>query len=134
MKISAAVSDSAPIVLIYGAEGRGKTTLACKFPKPLALLLERSLPRGVTVDAVEDVNTYDDVITTLRQLIEDSRGHETLVVDTLDALEPLLLAHVCAKNGWKNIEAPSYGKGYVAADDEWRRFLRGLTSFAPGRT
>jgi hypothetical protein len=33
MKISAAVSDSTPIVLIYGAEGRGKTTLAAKFPK-----------------------------------------------------------------------------------------------------
>jgi hypothetical protein len=128
MKISAAVSDSTPIVLIYGAEGRGKTTLAAKFPKPLALLLERGLPRGVTVDAVEGVNTYADVITTLRELIEDPHGYETLVIDTLDALEPMLLANVCMKNNWKDIETPSYGKGYVAADAEWRNFLRGLAN------
>jgi hypothetical protein len=37
----------------YGAEGRGKSTLACKLPNPLVLLLERGLPRGVEVDAVE---------------------------------------------------------------------------------
>jgi hypothetical protein len=74
MKISVAVSDSAPIVLIYGAEGRGKTSLAAKFPKPLALLLERGLPRGVTVDAVEDVRTYADTIATLHELIEAPAG------------------------------------------------------------
>jgi hypothetical protein len=128
MKISPAIADSAPIVLFFGPEGRGKTTLASKFPKPLGLLLERGVPRGVTMDAVEDVKSYDDVITTLRELIEDTHGYETLVIDTLDALEPLLLAYVCAKNNWKNIESPSYGKGWLIADDEWRRFLRGLTA------
>ena len=128
MKISPATAVSAPIVLVYGSEGRGKTSLATKFPKPLALLLERGLPRGASVDAVEDINSYDDVIATLRKLIEDARGYKTLVIDTLDALEPLLIAHVCAKNSWKNIEAPNYGKGWLIADDEWRRFLRGLTA------
>ena len=127
MKISPVVADSSPIFLIYGAEGRGKTTLACKFPKPLALLLERGLPRGVTVDAVEDVNTYEDVIRTLRQLIEDPHGYQTLIIDTLDAFEPILISYLCQQNNWKNIEAPSYGKGWLLADDEWRRFLRGLT-------
>jgi predicted AAA+ superfamily ATPase len=128
MKISPATADKPPIILVYGAEGRGKTTLACKFPKPLALLLERGLPRGVTVDAVEDVNSYDEIIATLRKLIEDARGYETLVIDTLDALEPLLIEAVCLKHSWKNIESPSYGKGWLIADDEWRRLIRGLTA------
>jgi hypothetical protein len=128
VKISPATAVSAPIVLVYGSEGRGKTSLATKFPKPLALLLERGLPRGASVDAVEDINTYDDVIAALRALIDDARGYKTLVIDTLDALEPLLIANVCTKNNWKNIEAPSYGKGWLIADDEWRRFLRGLAA------
>jgi hypothetical protein len=35
---------------------------------------------------------------------------------------------VCYKNNWKNIEAPSYGKGYVIADQEWQRLIRGITA------
>jgi hypothetical protein len=35
---------------------------------------------------------------------------------------------VCAKNGWKNIESPSYGKGFVIADQEWQRFIRAVSA------
>jgi hypothetical protein len=128
MKISPATSDSAPIILLYGSEGRGKTTLASKFPKPLAHLLERGLPTGVTVDAVEDVSTYNDVLAALRELYRDPRGYQTLVIDTIDALEPPLLDAVCVKHGWKNIESPSYGKGWLLADQTWLQFIRGVTA------
>jgi hypothetical protein len=128
MKISKAVPSKAPIILIYGAEGRGKTTLATKFPKPVALLLERGLPRGVSVDAVDDVNGYVAVMTTLRALHDNPGEYTTLVIDTVDMLEAHLIEYVCDKNKWANIEQPSYGKGYVVADEEWRRFVRALTA------
>jgi tRNA A37 threonylcarbamoyladenosine biosynthesis protein TsaE len=41
MEIARATSVTAPIMLIYGDMGRGKTTLATKAPKPLYLPLER---------------------------------------------------------------------------------------------
>ena len=128
MKITPTTCDGAPIVLIYGAEGRGKTTLACKFPKPVAMLLERGLPRGVSVDAIDGLGSYDNVVEALRELYRDPQGYQTLIVDTLDSLEPMLLAHVCGANGWKNIEAPSYGKGFVIADQEWQRFIRAISA------
>jgi hypothetical protein len=128
MKVAKAISNRAPIILVYGAEGRGKTTLACKFPKPIAFLLERGLPRGVSVDAVEDANGFDAVVGGLRDIYNDPAGYESLIIDTVDALEALLLAGLCAKNNWKNIETPSYGKGWVAADDEWRRLIRAVTA------
>jgi hypothetical protein len=128
MKITPTTCDGAPIVLIYGAEGRGKTTLACKFPQPVAMLLERGLPRGVSVDAIDGLVNYDTTIEALRELYRDPQGYQTLIIDTLDSLEPMLLDAVCARNGWKNIEAPSYGKGFVIADQEWQRFIRAIGS------
>ncbi len=128
MTISRANSSLSPILLIYGAEGRGKTTLASKFPKPVALLLERGLPRGVTIDAFDGVVSFDDVMNALREVFDNPGEYQTLVIDTVDALEALLLEHVCRANGWANIEKPSYGKGYVAADTEWRRVIRALNA------
>jgi hypothetical protein len=128
MKVSRATSSLAPIILIYGAEGRGKTTLACKFPKAIALLLERGLPRGVSVDAIEDVRSFEAVMTALREIYAAPGEYRTLLIDTVDALEALLIEGLCARNNWKSIETPSYGKGWVAADDEWRRFLRAITA------
>src|SRR5690242_13302322 len=76
MKITPTTCDGAPIVLIYGGEGRGKTTLACKFPKPVAMLLERGLPRGVSVDAIDGLGSYDNVVEALRELYRDPRGYQ----------------------------------------------------------
>jgi hypothetical protein len=128
MKITPATCDGAPIFLIYGNEGRGKTTLASKFPKPVAMLFERGLPRGVTVDAIDDLATFDQTMDALRSLYADPSGYRTLVIDTLDSLEPILLDYVCAAHNWKNIESPSYGKGYVAADTAWQSFIKGTTA------
>ena len=128
MKISSATSSRAPIILIYGAEGRGKTTLAAKFQRPVALLLERGLPRGVSLDAVDDIHSFDAVMAALREIYTAPSEYGSLIIDTVDALEALLIESLCAKNGWKNIETPSYGKGWVAADDEWRRFIRAISA------
>jgi hypothetical protein len=67
MEIKRATCDRAPLILLYGAEGRGKTTLVCKFPKPLALLAERGLPRGVSVDEIGGMTVCNRQICRLRR-------------------------------------------------------------------
>jgi hypothetical protein len=128
MKVATVTSNPTPIILIYGAEGRGKSTLACKFPKPLAMLLELGLPRGVSVDAVVDIHSFDAVMAALRDIYTAPGDYRSLIIDTVDVLEALLIEGLCAKNNWKNIETPSYGKGWVVADDEWRRFIRAMSA------
>jgi AAA domain len=134
MNIVKANCHRAPIIVIHGAEGRGKTTLAAKFPAPLFLLLERGLPRGVTVDAIDGINSFGQVMGALRELYQaKDSAHQTLVVDTIDQLEALIHQDVCAENRWANIETPAFGKGWVACDAGWRQFLRAITALRDQR-
>ncbi len=129
IKVAHLKSSTSPLVLIYGQEGRGKTTLASRFPKPLFFALERGIPGDIVVDAVQDIDSFGAVMDALRHIFTEGPGdYQTLVIDTVDMLEAHLVEHVCAKHGWDNIEKPSYGKGYVACDDEWRRFIRAITA------
>jgi len=128
MEIVEATNNASPIILIYGAEGRGKTTLASKFPDAVWFLLEHGLPRGVGVSAMKGVDSFEGVLNGLRFLHAGEHSFRTLVIDTLDAFEPHVLEHVCAQHNWKSIEQPSYGKGWTAADDTWRRFLNAINS------
>jgi hypothetical protein len=64
----------------------------------------------------------------LRDIYTAPGEYGSLIIDTVDALEALLIESLCAKNSWKSIETPSYGKGWVAADDEWRRFIRAISA------
>jgi hypothetical protein len=128
MKIEKLKNTVAPIIGIYGEPGVGKTTLASKFVKSIWMAVERGIPAGVVVDVIDGLLTFANVLDALRELCRDPQGYQTLVIDCLDALEPLLIEHLCGQRGWKDIESPSFGKGYVALDDVWRSFLKGVVT------
>jgi hypothetical protein len=126
MEIVTTKANTSPILAIYGPEGIGKTTLSSRFPHAVHLLLEEGLPTGVEVQALAHRTDLSGVLASLRWLYEAEHQFQTLVIDTLDALEARVLAHVCNENRWQTIETPSFGKGWVAADVEWRRVLGAL--------
>lgn len=129
LKTQTMKSTTAPIITIHGGEGRGKTTLAARFPKPVFFLLERGVPSGIEVAAVSNTDNYEAVMAALRDIYADGAGdHRTLVFDTVDMFEAHVIEHVCARNGWKSIEQPSFGRGWTSCDDEWRRFIRAVTA------
>jgi hypothetical protein len=128
MKISTVTFNPHPILGIHGMPGCGKSTTASKAPKPVAILAERGLPLGCSIDAFDDVETFEGVMAALKHLYADRGEYQTLVIETLDKVEELAIQHVCRSNNWKNIEQPSFGKGYVALEQEWQRLLRGLTA------
>ncbi len=70
--------------------------------------------------------TWNDVLQAVDMLRVEQHDHKTLVFDTLDWLEPLLWAHICERDGKKNVEDYGYGKGHVAALDEWRLLVSRL--------
>ena len=114
----------APVrVLVYADGGVGKSTFAAAAPNPIFLAPEDGL---VNIDAVALAPpTWSEAMASLEWLDELSYG--TIVIDSLDWLEPLCWAHVCKRGGKEDIEAFGYGKGYVAALDEWRVMLAHLS-------
>lgn len=115
-----------PLMVIYGQHGLGKTSLACSFPSPFLINLEKGTPVGIDVPSTGTLTSYDDVLEWLKALITQEHDYKTCIIDTLDIMEPLLQDYVCKKNNWESIETPGYGKGYVAAAEEWMNFIRGV--------
>jgi hypothetical protein len=116
-----------PRILIHGVHGVGKTTFAAGAPDPVFILTEDGLG---TLDVAHFplARTFDQVMQALAALYTEEHGFKTLVVDSVDWLEPLIHAKVCKDQGWSSIEDAGYGKGYVAAVDPWRQYLEGLNA------
>jgi hypothetical protein len=81
---------------------------------------------AVDANAFPLATSLADVYSAVATLINQDHDFQTLFIDSLDWLEPLVQDHVCKANNWKNIEQPGFGKGYVAAAEEWRNLLSGL--------
>lgn len=118
--------------VIHGVEGVGKSTFAADSESPLFLCSEDGTEH-LDVDRVPEPGSWAAVIELIVALKEEKHDYKTLVIDTLDWLEPLAADKVCKANGWKNLDTPGYGKGPNAALQEWRVLLRGLESVRKGR-
>jgi len=98
-------------VVIYGAEGIGKTTLASQFPKPLFLDLEDGSSH-LECDRINDITSWTDLATVLAEVIKNPGEYKTLVIDTADKAELMASKWLCQKHGKNGIEEFGYGKGY----------------------
>jgi AAA domain/Family of unknown function (DUF6511) len=114
-------------ILIHGVHGVGKTTFAAGAPDPVFLLTEDGLGT-LAVPHFPLARTFDEVMQVLAALYTEEHTFRTLVVDSVDWLEPLVHARACKDQGWSSIEDPGYGKGYVHALDLWRQYIEGLNA------
>lgn len=117
-------SDRAPIILVHGTPGIGKTTFASCAPDPVFIRTEDGLG-NLEVDAFPVANTFEEVMETLAALYED-HAYRTVVLDSLSALEPLIWARVAQDHEKKTIEDLGYGKGYVIAMHYWQEVMAAI--------
>lgn len=115
----------APKIVIAGAGKIGKTTFAASAPNAVGILTEDGAD-AVDASAFPLCQSLPDVYAAIGSLLYEDHDFQSVFIDSLDWLEPMLHAQVCENNKWANIEAPGYGKGYVAAAEEWRTLLSGL--------
>ncbi len=122
-------------VLLYGASGMGKTTLAALAPDPVFIGLDdggRKLvhPKtGKPLRHITGVETFRDVLDVLSQ-VSLFESAQTIVVDTVTRLEELCVNHVLETipasaqgKSATSIESYGYGKGYRHLYDTMGKLL-----------
>lgn len=121
-----------PRIIVHGVAGVGKTTLGASAPNPVFIQTEDGLG-SLDVPHFPLAKTFGEVMEAFGALYSEEHSFETLVVDSVDWLEPLVWAEVCRRNSWGSIEQPGYGKGYLAAGDVWREYVDAVNALRNDR-
>jgi hypothetical protein len=117
------------IVLIFASDGIGKTTWASQAPNPIFLGVEDGSSH-LDVARFPQPQTWKDVLGSINALKTEKHDYKTLVIDSLDWLEPVLHREICNEYGVNSIEkaAGGYGKGYGEAVNKWADLTRELSA------
>ncbi len=122
-----------PRILMHGVHGVGKTTFAAGADAPVVIMTEDGLGM-LKVPHFPLAASYTDVVEALDALLNEEHAYSTVVIDSVDWLEPLVWAETCRRNGWASIEAPGFGKGYAEALTVWREYLDRLNALRDRRS
>ena len=112
--------DRAVMVTICGDSGMGKTNLAAAFPTPIFLRAEdgmQAVPNDKRPDAFPLIHKPADGWEQLTALCNEPHEYETLVIDSVTALERLFVSDVLASDPKAksiNLALGGYGAGVAA--------------------
>jgi hypothetical protein len=110
-------------VCIYGVESVGKTTLASNAPSPIFLDVEGGTHH---IDAARvEINSYDALRGALAELLAGGHSFKSVVIDSADWTEKLLIEDLLATSKKQSIEDWGYGKGWVQVAERFARLLTG---------
>lgn len=123
MSVLASISkpaDRAPIITIVGDAGTGKTSLAATFPKPIFIRAEdglQAIPQANRPDAFPLLQKADDLWPQLMGLLNEEHDYNTVVIDSVSAMDTLFTKHILEKDGRAQTLATAmggYGAGFQA--------------------
>lgn len=117
--------DRAQKVVIYGSEGIGKSSLAAEFPNPLFIDTEGGTAH-MDVRRIEKPQSWEEMLSVVKEVAATKDVCKTLVLDTADWAEQLIVSYLCTKYKQNSIESFGYGKGYTYLGEEFSRLLGAL--------
>lgn len=123
IKLTTGVRKRAQRVVLYGTEGIGKSTLASYFPKAVFIDTEDGTGH-MDVARIEKPDSFDDLIFIIKEIADNGVICKTLILDTADWCEQIIIDKVLKENDKKSIEGIPYGKGYTMVAEKWQQVLK----------
>jgi hypothetical protein len=117
-------------LVLYGPPGIGKSTFAGNAPSPIFIGAEKGTAQ-LDVERFPQPAAWPEVIEALTALGTQDHGYKTVVIDTVDWMEPMIHASVIAEESKgkseakqiTDIDSMGYGRGYNLAMTQWRKLL-----------
>lgn len=111
-------------LIIYGPDGVGKSTFGASAPNAIFLGPE-SGTSNLDVARYPEIKSYKEFIEGLRDFRNSNHDYRSLVIDSLDWIEPMVWAKTCEEGNVEQIEnvGGGFSKGYINALKFWRESI-----------
>ena len=115
-------------VNVQGVDGIGKSTFGADAPSSIFIQAEDGLKFIDNVARFPVIESWNQLLTQVKTLIEEPHDYKSVVLDTTDAASKFGEEYVCETNGWNGPQdkQAGYGAFYVAEENAWRKLLQGL--------
>ncbi len=127
MKITTGKIKKPHLGIVFGVEAIGKSTLASTYPAPIFVGPENG-SHNLDTSRVEGLKTYKDILEALNYLLTEKHDFKSVIIDSLDWVEPILYKSICEKFKADAIEDTfgGYGKWVNGMLVEWSNFISAL--------
>lgn len=118
-----------PRIVLYGVHGIGKSTFGAEAPSPIFIPTEDGLG---TIDTASFpiATTSAQVYSAIGTLHQDEHDFQTVVLDSADWLESILVKEIEASHDAKEL---AYGKAALLLAEQWRTVLDGFNALRNDR-
>lgn len=118
-------SLSEAMLLIYGENKIGKTSLCSQFPDPLFLMFEPG-GKGLKIKQ-RQVNSWREFVGYI-DLLEKTEEFRNVVIDPIALCYKAVVDHVCEKELVNDPTDIGWGKGWKAIEDEFVRQIKRISA------
>jgi len=124
--VTKGIQPDPPRVILYGPPGVGKTTFGANMPSPIFMPCEDGCA-AFDVARFPRPRTTAEAEAMINELAAGGHEFKTLVVDTIDALERVMMAEVALESGAPDFGSIGYGKGYPKLAQKMSAFTLALS-------
>ncbi|MGH2612074.1 MAG: ATP-binding protein [Rhabdochlamydiaceae bacterium] len=116
-------------ILLYGVDGVGKSSFGASAPSPIFLGAEQGTSQ-LDVARLPQPLKFSDCVKAVQELQTSTHDYKTLVIDSLDWMEPLIWNEVVDESMPRvsDISKIGWNKGYDLAALKLRKFISELSS------